>query len=399
MKTGHKKERGEAYIAYYRRTPFSRSRPNDPPRDVFNEKRMDVALSELMTSAVSDMELAPTAIDNVIVGCAYQRDENWSYGGRHPVLLSHFPVTTPAMAVDRACASSLSGAAVGAMEIMSGFSDIVFAGGFEHMTHIPRLSNKLCEPLLNTDEYPDLKMKEAYNMGITAENLAKISKIPKDEMDAFALRSHKLASKAQENGFLTGEIMPVEVEFNGEMITVEKDQSIRGDTSLEKIQKLPPAFSKEGVITAGNASPLNAGASLTVLMSGDKINEGTAEPLARIVSIGQAGVPPNLMGLGPIPASRLAAEKAGISIDDIDVWEINEAFAVVVLNTIKELNIDPSRVNINGGAIAIGHPLGATGARMLGTASRILQETKKDTAMITLCAGGGQGFSVLIERV
>lgn len=399
MRNAHTRSQDEAYIVHYGRTPFSRSRPNDPERDVFNGKRMDTALSELMIKAVADLGIEASEIDNVIVGSAYQRDENWTYGGRHPILLSNFPVAIPSMAVDKACASSLNGASIGAMEIMLGFSDTVLAGGIEHMTHVPRLSNKLCEPLLDTEKYPEIHMKDAYNMGITAEKLARISKISKGEMDEFALRSHMLASRADDDGFLSGEIMPVAVKVNGETVTIDRDQSIRKDTTLEKIQNLPPAFSSDGVITAGNSSPLNAGASLVALMSGEKVKEESITPMARVVSIGKAGVPPDLMGLGPIPASVSAAKNAGISIDDIDIWEINEAFAVVVLNTIKELNIDPSRVNVKGGAIAIGHPLGATGARMLGTASRILRETGKDTAMVTLCAGGGQGFSIVIERV
>lgn len=398
MRNNNGKDR-DAFVTFYKRTPFSRSKPTDPDKDVFNEIRMDVALSRLMRDGIRETGIDPVSVDSVIVGGAYQRDENWTYGGRHAVFLAGLPIEVPSMAVDRACASSLTGAGIGAMQIMTGLSDIVLAGGIEHMTHVPRLSNKLCEPLLDDESYASLKMKEAYSMGTTAENLARLSKISREDMDQYALRSHKLASEATDTGFLSGEILPIHTTLNGEKITVERDQSIRSDTTIEKIRSLPPAFKKDGVITAGNSSPLNAGASLVMLESGRRVREGNSSPLSRITSIGQAGVPPSLMGLGPIPASRMAAKNAGMSIDDIDIWEINEAFAVVVLNTVRELNIDPSRVNVRGGAIAIGHPLGASGARLLGTASRILQERKKDTAMVTLCAGGGQGYSVLVERI
>ncbi len=395
-------ETNEVYLVNYKRTAFSRSRPNDPGRDVFNSIRMDEGLAKLIDNSTNETGIKKEDIEDVIVGCALQADENWTYGGKHPALLSALPVTVPSMAIDRACASSLNALSIGAMEIMTGNAGVVLAGGMEHMTHVPLGNNDHIKPnikLLVRPEYQKYDMNTGYSMGLTAEKLAAEREIVREDMDEFSLNSHLKAAKARDSGFLKGEILPLEVEKDGDFITIDKDQSIRDDVSLDQMKKLSPAFRSDGVITAGNSSPLNAGASLTMLMSGKKVEEYGLKPLARIVSIGWAAVPPSIMGEGPVPASRKALDRAGLKVDDIDLWEINEAFAVVVLNAIRELNIDPSRVNVNGGAIAIGHPLGATGARLAGTVARTLQEKKKDLGMATLCVGGGQGYSVIFERV
>ncbi len=389
------------YIVYYKRTAFSRSRPNDPSRDVFNSIRMDEALAKLIDASITETGVKPDEVGDVISGCALQADENWMYGGKHPALLSKLPVSVPAMAMDRACSSSLNAIAIGAMEIQTGNSDIVIAGGMEHMTHMPLGNNPHVKPnikLLVRPEYARLDMNTGYSMGLTAEKLAKKSNISREDMDRFAVRSHKLAAESQDS-FLAGEILPLDVEHDGKLVRIDKDQSIRGDTNLEQIQKLRPAFTENGRVTAGNSSPLNAGASLVMLMSERKLNEYGLKPLSKIGSMGWAGVEPSVMGEGPIPASRKALERGGFSIDDMNLWEINEAFAVVAVNTIRELGINEDLVNVHGGAIAIGHPLGATGARLAGTLSRALQEKGKDKGMATLCVGGGQGFSMVLERV
>ena len=388
----------DVYVVYYKRTAFSRSRPKEPERDVFNSTRMDVAYSKLIEDALNSTGIDPHEINDVITGCAYQRDENWTYGGRHPVFLSKLPYDVPSMAVDRACASSMNAVSIGVMEIAGGSSEVVFAGGFEHMTHIPRLSNKLCNPLLEDSEYSDYRMKEAYNMGLTAENLAELRRVTRAEMDRFALESHKKANESTESGWQRKEILPLEVEtVNGKMV-VDKDQSIRGDTSMQQLAALPPTFKENGTVTAGNSSPLNAGASLVVLASGRKVKEYGLKPMSKISGFGWAAVPPYLMGLGPVPASLKVLKRFGLKADDIDVWEINEAFAVVVINAIRELGLNEGNVNIKGGAIAIGHPLGATGARLIGTLSRLLEDRGKERGIATLCVGGGQGYSALIER-
>jgi len=390
------------YLVYYKRTAFSRSRPNDPAKDVFNNIRMDEAMALLMKDAVKNTGINPKEINDAILGSALQVGENWMYGGRQPVLLAGLPVEVPAMALDRACSSSLNAITIGAMEIMTGNSDIVMAGGMEHMTHVPLNDNPMVQPnlkLLLRPEYMKYDMKTGFSMGLTAEKLAGVKGINREEMDQFAYESHKLAGKAQDEGYFKDEILPIEVEINGENTIIDKDQSVRKDTTLEQMKKLPPAFRENGVITAGNSSPLNAGASLVMLMSEKKVKEYGLKPLAKVGSFGWAAVDPSIMGEGPVPASKNALKKAGLKADDIDVWEINEAFAVVVLNAMKELGIPREKVNTKGGAIAIGHPLGASGARLAGTLSRILQQSKKERGMATLCVGGGQGYSLILERV
>ncbi|MDA8054648.1 MAG: acetyl-CoA C-acetyltransferase [Thermoplasmatales archaeon] len=392
----------EAYLVYYKRTAFSRSKPSDPSKDVFNNIRMDEALAELMKDSVKQTGVKPKEINDVVLGSALQVGENWMYGGRQPLLLAGFPVEVPAMAIDRACSSSLNAITIGTMEIMTGNSEIVLAGGMEHMTHVPLGDNPMVSPnlkLLLRPEYLKYDMKTGFYMGLTAEKLAGLKGIQREEMDRFAYESQMLASKAQDDGYFKDEILPIEVESEGEIKVIDKDQSVRKDSTMEQMKKLPPAFREGGVITAGNSSPLNAGASLVMLASGKKVKEYGLKPISKISTFGWAAVDPSIMGEGPVPASRKALANAGLTADDIDLWEINEAFAVVVLNAMKELNIPRNKVNVNGGAIAIGHPLGASGARLAGTLSRLLHKKGKEKGIATLCVGGGQGYSAILEKV
>ena len=391
----------EVYVVDYLRTPFSRSRPSEPERDVYNSVRMDQALGLLIKKLVERDAVNPEEIGDVITGCAFQVGENWLYGGRHPVLLAGLPVTVPGVAMDRACASSMNAAALGAMEIMTGNSEVVLAGGMEHMTHIPMSNNPQVAPnmrLLASPEYARYQMGTGYVMGLTAEKLAEESEITREEMDLFAVGSHAKASKSLDEGWFKEELMEMRVEVGGEEKVIDADQSIRREASMEQLRKLPPAFKEGGIVTAGNSSPLSAGASIVLLMSGDKVRECGLKPLAKILSFGWAGVDPSVMGKGPVPASRKALVNAGLGVDDVDLWEVNEAFAVVPLYAIKELRLDPSRVNVHGGAIAIGHPLGASGARLVGTLARQLQHSGKEYGVGTLCVGGGQGFATLMQR-
>ncbi len=387
----------EAYIAGFRRTAFTRSRPNQPEKDLFNSIRMDRALAALVSDAVDGTGLEGGRVDDFIVGCAYQRDENWTFGGRHPVFLAGLPETVPSMAVDRACSSSLNAISIGAMEIMTGNADVVMAAGMEHMTHVPRLSNRLCDALLEDERFARYDMKTGYYMGLTAEKLARKAGIGREEMDAYSLRSHTLAARAYDEGYFKGEILPLTVETAEGSMTVDTDQSMRRDTSMEALRRLPPAFMEDGLVTAGNSSPLNAGASLVTIMSGRMVEETGARPLARIVSFGWAAVNPSIMGAAVVPAARKSLERAGLSADDIDVWEINEAFAVVALNAARELGIGEERMNIRGGAIALGHPLGATGGRIAGTLARMLPRGSGKKGVAALCVGGGQGYSMVLE--
>jgi acetyl-CoA C-acetyltransferase len=392
----------DVYLVDYLRTAFSRSRPKEPQRDVYNSIRMDEAEAMLIKELVNKNKINPFEINDVITGCAAQAGENWLYGGRHPVFLAELPFEVPSMAIDRACSSSMNAIAIGFWEIMSGYSDIVLAGGMEHMTHVRRGYTphiEANEKLLKDPKYKKYNMDISYNMGLTAEKLAEITGIKRDEMDEFSLRSHRLATEALNYNYFKGEILPIEVEYEGKKVIVDKDLSVRPDTNLEQLSKLPPAFKPDGIITAGNSSPMNAGASMTMLMNEKTMEKYNLKPLAKIVAFGWAAVDPSIMGEGPVPASKKALRYAGLNIEDIDYWEINEAFAVVVLNAVKNLNIDLDKVNIHGGAIAIGHPLGASGARITGTLARILKEKNAKYGLATLCVGGGQGFSVILENV
>jgi len=391
----------DAYIADFLRVPFSRSRPTQPERDVYNSVRMDQALSVLIKRLIDRASLKPEEVGDVITGCAFQTGENWLYGGRHPVLLAGLPVSVPTMAIDRACASSMNAASEGAMEIMTGNSDVVLAGGMEHLTHVPMTNNPGLAPntrLLTRPEYARYQMNVGYSMGLTAEKLAGEAGMTREEMDRFSLESHQKAAKSVDDGWFRGELQEMRVEVDGQERVIDVDQSIRKDTTMEQLAKLPSSFKPGGLITAGNSSPLNAGASLLALASNQKVEERGLKPLARIVSMAWAGVDPSVMGKGPVPASKKALERAGLKAGDVDLWEINEAFAVVVLYAIRELGLDPARVNIHGGAISIGHPLGASGARLLGTLARELHDTGKEYGVATLCVGGGQGFAMLLQR-
>ena len=391
----------DAYVADYLRVPFSRSRPSQPEKDVYNSVRMDQALSLLIRRVLERTTFKPEEVGDVVTGCAFQTGENWLYGGRHPVLLAGLPVSVPAMGMDRACASSMNAAAEGAMEIMTGNSEVVLAGGMEHLTHVPMSNNPALAPntrLLTRPEYMKYQMNTGYSMGLTAEKLAEMEGFTREEMDRFSVDSHVKAARAVDEGWFGGELLPMKVEFEGKERVIEADQSIRRSTTLEQMAALQPSFKSGGLITAGNSSPLNAGASMLALASKEKLEEYGVRPLAKIVSMGWAGVEPSVMGKGPVPASQKALAKAGLSADQVDVWEINEAFAVVVLYAIRELRLDPTKVNVHGGAIAIGHPLGASGARLVGTLARELQRGGKEYGMATLCVGGGQGFAVLMQR-
>jgi len=391
----------EAYIVYFKRTAFSRVKREDPKFDVFYDMSGPTLFSKLLVRAVEDLGIKPDVIDHIIVGNALQGGDNWSMGGRIPVFLAKFPVHIPAMAVDMQCASSFDAIGIGAMEIWTGQADIVFAGGYEHLSRVPMYNNPYILPhmeLVTNPEYAMYDMATGYVMGLTAEKLAVIKGIGREEMDRWSLRSHMLATKAYEEGYFKDEILPIEVVKDGQKVIVDKDLSVRPNTSMEALAKLPPVFKPGGVITAGNSAPLNSGASLVVLMSGRKVRELGVKPLTRVVSLGWAAVDPSIMGEGPVPASRKALAKAGLRVEDIDLWEINEAFAVVTLNAIKELGIDENRVNVKGGAIAIGHPLGATGARLVGTLARQLQLYGKEYGLATACVGGGQGYAVILQR-
>jgi acetyl-CoA acyltransferase len=396
----------EVVIAGYLRTAQSRCRPNDPARDWFGKIRSDELLAKVLPEVIKRTGIDAKDIDDLIVGCATGVAEQWTYGGRNPLFLANLPETIAAKTVDQQCGSALAGIQIGFMEIATDFADVVMVGGMEHMTRQPMggplLDRGAIMPnmaLFMDPKYQHWDMMTTMNMGLTAEKLFAQTDYTKEDMDKWGVRSHQLAAKAQKEGFFEDEILPVDVEqADGTIMTVKTDQAVRGDTTLEGISQLRPVFKKDGVITAGISSPLNAAGTAMILMSKDTAKKKGIKPLATIRSIGFAGVDPTIMGHGPVPASKKALEKAGLKASDIDYWEINEAFAIVALNCIQQLGLDPDTVNVKGGGIAIGHALGATGVRLTGTLARILNEKNARYGCANACVGGGQGVAVIIER-
>jgi acetyl-CoA acyltransferase len=396
----------EVVVAGYLRTAQSRSRPNDPARDWFGKMRADELLARLLPELIKRVGIDAKEIDDFLVGSAMGVSENWSYGGRMPILLANLPETIAAKFVDQQCGSAMAGIHIGFMEIATGNADVVMVGGIEHMTRIPMGGPTHDRGIISVNlnlfldpQYSHWDFATAMNMGLTAQKLLKQTDYTREDMDKWAERSHLLAAKAQEAGFFKGEILPIDApQDDGTVMTVETDQAVRADTTLEGLAQLKPAFKPGDDITAGNSSPLNAAATSLMLMSKETAKKKGIKPLATIRSIGFAGVDPTIMGAGPVPASKKALAKAGLQASDIDFWEINEAFCIVVLNCIKELGLDADKVNIMGGGTAIGHPLGATGVRLVGTLARILQEKGGRYGCANACVGGGQGVATIIER-
>ena len=421
----------EVWLIDYARTPFSRSRPKQPERDVFGEIRGDELLATLLMKffdeKLADKGVEKKDVDEFTVGSAMGVFENWSYGGKMPLFLAGFPAEISSIFVDKQCGSAGAGMHVGIMEIMTGFSKVCLAGGVEHMTRVD-MQNTHINPnlkLINKKSKwyrPQYDILNAINMLQTAQKLyeQEIPNFKKEDLDKFGVRSHNLTVGNQEAGWFNGEIIPIEGHVDGnveEPMLVEKDLAARKST-LERVAGLrrlsKPFFleknggragykeregTSEGVITAGNSSPLNAGATACVLMEAEEAKKRGLEPMARIVSLGWAGVDPSVMGRGPVPASEMALKHAGLTADDIDYWEINEAFCIVALNCMKHFNIPEEKVNVMGGSTAIGHPLGSTMIRLPGTLARILKDKKAKYGIANACVGGGQGVATLIENL
>ncbi len=396
----------EVVIAGYLRTAQSRARPKDPARDWLSAYRADDLLAALLPPVLDQAKARPEEVEDFLVGCSFGVSENWTYGGRTPLFLADLSERTPAKFLDQQCGSSMAGVHIGFMEIATGFSDVVLVGGMEHMTRVPMgptLFNNgtiSVNPRLYQEKgLAHWDMDTTMFMGLTAEKLYRQRGFSRQDMDRWALRSHHMAARAQQEGFFDGEIMPLPAQDpEGNQFMVTRDQAVRAQTTLEDLAALRPVFREDGAITAGNSSPLNAGASALVLMSRQAAEARGVRPLAMVRSIASVGVDPTMMGLGPVPASEKALAKAGLTADQVDFWEINEAFAIVALNCIQELGLDPERVNVKGGGIALGHPLGATGVRLVGTLARILEQGRGRWGLANACVGGGQGVATLIER-
>jgi 3-oxoadipyl-CoA thiolase len=392
----------EAYIVAAVRTPIGRH------RGALREVRPDDLAALVLTEVVRRAGVDPATIDDVYLGAANQAGEDNRNVARMAVLLAGWPVTVPGATVNRLCGSSLEAVVQAFRAIRAGEGDILVAGGVESMTRAPwvlpkpergwasgnptlwdtTLGWRMVNPRLAARYYP-------YSMGETAENLAERYGISREEQDAYALESHRRAVAAQDAGAFAAEIVPVPTP-EGEVTT---DEAPRRDTSLERLARLKPAFRAGGTVTAGNSSGINDGAAAVVVMSERAVARTGARPLARIVASGVAGVDPAVMGIGPVGATTQALKRAGWHLEDVDLVELNEAFAAQTLAVLRDLPLDRERVNVHGGAIALGHPLGASGARILTTLLYAMQRRGARRGLATMCIGVGQGIAVLVESV
>jgi acetyl-CoA acyltransferase len=340
-------------------------------------------------------------IEDVILGCAMPEAEQGMNVARIAALRAGLPVTVPGQTVNRFCSSGLQTIALAAQQILAGMGEAIIAGGVESMSRVPMSSNKF---MANPDlalEYPGVYL----GMGLTAENVAQKYEVSREEQDAFSLRSHQRAAAAQDAGKFDAEIVPLDVHVKmGEGSTAQefqttfaKDEGVRRDTSLEALGKLRAAFHVKGSVTAGNSSQTSDGAAAVLVMSEEKARAKGLTPLARFHGFAVGGVPPELMGIGPVEAVPKALKLAGLSLADIDLIELNEAFAAQSLAVIHELGLDEEKVNVNGGAIALGHPLGCTGAKLTVQILHELQRQDKQFGLITMCIGGGMGAAGVIE--
>jgi len=357
-------------------------------------------------AALEATQVAVEEIDHTVIGNALQTSGDAIYGARHVALKAGIPFERPALTVNRLCGSGIQAIISGAHMIQLGEARTALVGGMESMSQAPhvirgarsgfalgqgKLEDSLMVALLDT--YCNTPMAS------TAENLARKFEVSREEQDRYALRSQQEAKRAKDAGYFTDEIVPVEVKTRKGTLSFDTDDHMRPDTTLEGLAKLKPAFAKDGFVTAGNASGIVDGAAALVIAGEEYVKQRDRKPLGRIVSWAYAGVEPEIMGIGPVPATRKALEKAGLKLSDIDFIEVNEAFAAQYLAVEKELGLDRSRTNVNGGAIALGHPLGATGTRLVLTLLNQLRRTNSRYGLATACIGGGQGIAMIIEAI
>lgn len=397
------------YIIDYIRTPISKLQGG------LSEVRADDLAAIVIKEIVArNPEVPVEEIEDVIFGCANQAGEDNRNVARMALLLAGLPYQTGGETVNRLCASGMSAVANAFRSIAAGEGEIYIAGGVEHMTRSPYVMSKPSAAYGRDSQMYDTtfgwrfvnpKMKEMYGvdgMGETAENLADLHNISREDQDQFALWSQQKATKAQDSGRLAEEITKVEIpQRKGEPVVFDKDEFIKPTTTIEVLSKLRPAFRKEGTVTAGNASGMNDGAAALILASEEAVKKYGLKPKAKILGSAVAGVEPRIMGIGPVEATQKLLKRLNLSLEDIDIIELNEAFAAQALAVTRSLGLEDNdpRVNPNGGAIAIGHPLGVSGARIIGSAALELQKQNKKYALCTLCIGVGQGYAMVIEKV
>jgi acetyl-CoA acyltransferase len=388
----------DAVIVSAVRTPVGKA-----PRGALSATRPDEMAALVIGEALRRAPgLDATEVDDVIFGCAMPEAEQGLNVARIASLRAGVPVEASAVTVNRFCSSGLQAIAYGAERIMAGFAHVVIAGGTESMSLVPMGGNKISPNPALVDTYPDVYL----STGLVAENHARESSISREAQDAWALRSHQRALAAIDGGKFDQEIVPVERGHSpcsgsngtGESALFSTDEGPRRDTSLDALAALKPAFHVKGTVTAGNSSQMSDGAAATIVMSAARAKELGLAPLARFVAFATAGVEPERFGIGPVPAVRKALKLAGLKLEEIDLVELNEAFASQVLACLKELPIDPGRVNVNGGAIALGHPLGCTGAKLTATLLHEMPRRNARYGMVTMCVGGGMGAAGIFER-
>ena len=382
-------------------------------RGTLRATRPDDLAAAVIREAVARVKgLDPKEVEDVVMGCAMPEAEQGMNVARIASLRAGLPVEVPAMTVNRFCSSGLQAIADVAQRVMTGQSDVAVAGGTESMSLVPMGGNKVAPNPWLMDHYPDTYL----SMGLTAENLAKRYGITREQADEFSLQSHRKAVAAIGAGKFKDEIVPYDVSYsyveasaNGGpgragtkaktvSVRFDTDEGPRADTSMEALAKLKPAFHAQGMVTAGNSSQMSDGAAACVVMSAEKAKTLGIKPMARFVAYATAGCPPEIMGIGPVYAIPKALKLAGLKLDEIEVIELNEAFAAQSLSVMKELGLDSGRVNVNGGAIALGHPLGCTGAKLTATILREMERRNARYGMVTMCIGGGMGAAGIFER-
>jgi acetyl-CoA C-acetyltransferase len=379
------------------------------PVGSFNGALSSVPAHELgrvaILAAVERAGIAAADVDEVIMGQVLQAGQGQG-PARQASINAGLPVETPAWSLNQLCGSGLRAVALGAQQIKDGSCDIVIAGGQESMSQSPHAQNLRGGQKMGDLAFVETMLKDGlldafhgYHMGQTAENIAARWQITREDQDRFAVASQNKAEAAQKAGKFAGEIAPVTIKGRKGDTVVDQDEYIRHGATMESVSGLRPAFTKEGSVTAANASGLNDGAAALVLMSADEAKKRGLKPLARIASWANAGVDPEIMGTGPIPASRKALERAGWAVGDLDLIESNEAFAAQSICVVRDLGLDPAKVNVNGGAIAIGHPIGASGARILTTLLHEMNRTDATKGLATLCVGGGMGVAMCVEKI
>jgi len=398
--TNHKSQMKEAVIVSIARTAVGKA-PRGTLRNTRPDEMAAAVIREVLRRAPG---LDSSEVEDVILGCAMPEAEQGNNVARVASLRAGLPVSCSAMTINRFCSSGLQAIAVASERIMAGFAEVVVAGGTETMSMIPMGGYHFAPNPYLIEHYPDSYL----NMGLTAENLARKYHISRQRQDEFALRSHQRALAAITEGRFKDEIVPLEVAEvspNGKdkpqtlQIRFETDEGPRGDTSLDALAKLKPAFHAHGTVTAGNASQMSDGAAAALVMSAEKARTLGFKPLARFVSFATAGCLPEEMGIGPIYAVPKALKLAGLNLSNIDVIELNEAFAAQALSVIDLAQLDPERVNVNGGAIALGHPLGCTGAKLTATLLGELKRRNAKYGMVTMCVGGGMGAAGIFENL